>query len=217
MPRTVRMHLGLLAAGALAAAAVPAGAAAAAHLPARTGPAAVIPPPPPPDPGGGGGTRPDPVPVLKRTRAVPRAGSPWQPLTHHPSFNPGAMIQLTDGTVLVQSQGPGNNGTNKWWRLKPSATGSYVNGTWSQAAALPSNYAPLYYPAGSPQPGWLPKITTAPATLTAGSSYTLTGRQLNGLTRARPTATTTRPPRTIRWCASPTPRPARSPTRAPPA
>jgi hypothetical protein len=145
VPRTFRMQLGLLAAGALAAATVPVGAAAAAHLPGRARPAAVIPPPPPPDPGGGDGTRPDPVPVLKHTRAVPRAGSPWRALMHHPSFNPGAMIQLTDGTVLVQNQGPQNNGTNKWWRLKPTAAGSYVNGTWSQAAALPSTYAPLYF------------------------------------------------------------------------
>src|SRR5690348_14859686 len=146
MPRTFRTQWVLLAATALAAAAaVPTGAAAAAHVPARARPAAVIPLPPPPDPGGGGGTRPDPVPTVHRTRAVPRAGSPWQALTHHPSFNPGAMIQLTDGTVLVQNQGPANNGTNKWWRLKPSATGSYVNGTWSQVAALPSTYAPLYF------------------------------------------------------------------------
>ena len=142
MPRTFRMQFGLLAAAALATAAVPAGAAAATHLPARARPAATIPLPPPADPGS---TRPDPVPVLKRTGAAPRAGSPWQALTHHPPFNPGAMIQLTDGTVLVQNQGPGNNGTNKWWRLKPSTTGSYVNGTWSQVAALPSSYAPLYF------------------------------------------------------------------------
>ena len=85
------------------------------------------------------------MPTVRRIHVAPQAGSPWQPLAHHPSFNPGAMIQLTDGTVLVQNQGPQNNGTNKWWRLKPSATGSYVNGTWSQVAALPSSYAPLYF------------------------------------------------------------------------
>ncbi len=105
MPRTFRMQLGLLAAGALAVAAVPAGAAAAAARPsAPVRSAAVIPLPPPPDPDGRRGTRPDPVPVVKRTRTAPQAGSPWQPLTHHPPFNPGAMIQLTDGTVLVQNQ-----------------------------------------------------------------------------------------------------------------
>ena len=142
MPRTFRMQFGLLAAAALATAAVPAGAAAATHLPARARPAATIPLPPPADPGS---TRPDPVPVLKRTGAAPRAGSPWQALTHHPPFNPGAMIQLTDGTVLVQNQGAKNNGTSFWWKLTPDATGSYVDGTWSQVAALPSSYAPLYF------------------------------------------------------------------------
>jgi len=41
----------------------------------------------------------------------------------------------------------------------------------------------VYNATGSPQPGWLPAITTVPASLTAGSSYTLTGKQLNGLTQ----------------------------------
>ena len=74
-----------------------------------------------------------------------RATSPWQSLTNPPPFNPGAMIQLTDGSVLVQDQGPKNNGTNQWWRLTPDASGSYVDGTWSQVASLPSTYAPLYF------------------------------------------------------------------------
>jgi hypothetical protein len=45
--------------------------------------------------------------------------------------------QLTDGTVMVQ----GNN-CSDWWRLTPDITGSYVNGTWTQLASLPSGYAP---------------------------------------------------------------------------
>ena len=45
--------------------------------------------------------------------------------------------QLTDGTVMVQ----GNNYSD-WWKLTPSITGSYVNGTWTQLASLPSGYAP---------------------------------------------------------------------------
>ncbi len=45
--------------------------------------------------------------------------------------------QLTDGTVMVQG------GTcSDWWRLTPDQSGSYVNGTWKQAASLPSGYAP---------------------------------------------------------------------------
>jgi len=51
----------------------------------------------------------------------------------------GALLefQLTDGTVLVQ----GGSCTD-WWKLTPDDTGSYVNGTWTQVASLPSDYAP---------------------------------------------------------------------------
>jgi hypothetical protein len=42
--------------------------------------------------------------------------------------------------VLVQDVG-----WLDWWKLTPDANGSYVNGTWTQAASLPSNYAPLYH------------------------------------------------------------------------
>ncbi len=51
----------------------------------------------------------------------------------------GAIVtmQMTDGTVLVQGQ----NETD-WWKLTPDKKGSYVNGTWSQVASLPSGYSP---------------------------------------------------------------------------
>ncbi len=55
------------------------------------------------------------------------------------------MLQLTDGTVMVQSQGASNSGSGDWWRLTPDDTGSYVNGTWTQLASLPADYAPLYF------------------------------------------------------------------------
>jgi hypothetical protein len=72
----------------------------------------------------------------------------WQPLTHQPSFNPGAMLLLTDGSVLVHSE-PNYAATistdyNSWYKLTPDSNGSYVNGTWSQLAA-PAGYAPLYF------------------------------------------------------------------------
>jgi len=50
------------------------------------------------------------------------------------------MIQLTDGTVMVQQIK-----TRNWWRLTPDSSGSYVDGTWSKLGALPSGYAPEYY------------------------------------------------------------------------
>jgi hypothetical protein len=151
VPTKLRTRTGLLGACALAAAvAAPAGIATAAAHPAAVHPALppsgrVIPAPPPPDPRPGHGTGVDPLPSVTHVRAVTRAGSPWQPLANTPPFNPGAMIQLTDGTVLVQDQGSKNSGASSWWRLTPDSTGSYVNGTWSKVASLPSSYAPLYY------------------------------------------------------------------------
>jgi hypothetical protein len=58
-------------------------------------------------------------------------------LKHQPPDGVGLSFQLTDGTVMVQ----GNAG-NDWWKLTPDNTGSYVNGTWTQLASLPSDYDP---------------------------------------------------------------------------
>ena len=44
---------------------------------------------------------------------------------------------LTDGTVLAQGQS-----LSSWYKLTPDITGSYVNGTWSRVANLPSGYQP---------------------------------------------------------------------------
>jgi hypothetical protein len=73
----------------------------------------------------------------------PSPASPWTPLTNQPNFlvdgaaNP---VLLTDGTVLVQDAGE-----QDWWRLTPDQHGSYLNGTWTQVASLPSDYSPLYH------------------------------------------------------------------------
>jgi len=65
----------------------------------------------------------------------------WQPLNNQPTFNAtSTALLLTDGTVMVQ-----DTETPDWWRLTPDANGSYVNGTWSQLASLPSGYAPIFY------------------------------------------------------------------------
>ncbi len=58
-------------------------------------------------------------------------------LKHQPPDGVGLSFQLTDGTVMVQ----GNSG-NDWWKLTPDNTGSYLNGTWTQLASLPSGYDP---------------------------------------------------------------------------
>jgi hypothetical protein len=71
----------------------------------------------------------------------------WQALANAPPFNPGAMFLLTDGAVMVQDLSPTSGGSPNWWRLTPDSSGSYVDGTWSQLASLPSYYSPFAYAA----------------------------------------------------------------------
>ncbi len=92
-------------------------------------------------------SRVDPAPPGLSHAQVPKptAGSPWLALKHTPPFAPGAMLLLTDGRVLVQSQGADNGGSNQWWTLTPSSSGSYADGTWKQEASMQSRYAPQYF------------------------------------------------------------------------
>ena len=66
-------------------------------------------------------------------------GGDWTALTHQAPDFTGTMLLLTDGTVMVQGYDPGDN----WMRLTPDATGSYVNGTWSNLA--PMSIPRLYF------------------------------------------------------------------------
>jgi len=73
----------------------------------------------------------------------------WEPLTNQPPISAGAMLLLTDGTVMVHSE-PNcltctSTDYSSWYKLTPDADGSYVNGTWKQLASFPSGYAPLYF------------------------------------------------------------------------
>ncbi|HYL26688.1 MAG TPA: hypothetical protein VEW74_02575 [Candidatus Nitrosotalea sp.] len=79
--------------------------------------------------------------ITAAMRARSRAGG-WQPVAGVPTFTngPQTMLLLTDGTVIIQDYC-----TPNWFKLTPSNTGSYTNGTWSQIAAMPSNYGPLYF------------------------------------------------------------------------
>jgi hypothetical protein len=65
----------------------------------------------------------------------------WTPVTQNaPIASPGTALLLTDGRVLVH-----DSDASDWWTLTPDLTGSYINGTWTQVASLPSGYGPLYY------------------------------------------------------------------------
>lgn len=74
-------------------------------------------------------------------RARARAGG-WQPVAATAPFSGGADTEMlmTDGTVMVHDAC-----TSAWFDLTPDKTGSYVNGTWTQKASMPSSYAPLYF------------------------------------------------------------------------
>jgi hypothetical protein len=60
-----------------------------------------------------------------------------QTLAHQPPDGAGIGFLLTDGTVMFQG-----NGLSDWSKLTPDKFGSYVNGTWTQLASLPSGYVP---------------------------------------------------------------------------
>jgi len=74
------------------------------------------------------------------------SASPWQLLTNQPPVldyadcGPGTPLLLTDGTVMLADKG-----CQDWWKLTPDQFGSYLNGTWTQLASLPSGYSPLYH------------------------------------------------------------------------
>jgi len=78
--------------------------------------------------------------ILIVSCALPLAAQTWTALTNQPTFGASTALLLTDGTVMVQPVE-----SNSIWRLTPDKTGSYINGTWSQLASLPSGYGPLYY------------------------------------------------------------------------
>jgi hypothetical protein len=67
----------------------------------------------------------------------------WQTLTNPPTFITDTALVLTDGTVMVHEYC-----TSNWHRLTPDNRGSYLNGTWSTLASMPSNYGPLYFASG---------------------------------------------------------------------
>src|SRR5271167_856677 len=77
---------------------------------------------------------------VELSAATAAQSSPWTPQNNQPNFLPfGAStpMLLTDGSVLVQ-----DTCATDWWKLTPDQYGSYVNGTWTQVASLPTDYAP---------------------------------------------------------------------------
>jgi hypothetical protein len=91
--------------------------------------------------------------------------------TYFFEFNP------TTNTIAPTANPPTNSGPPYVGRLLLLPTGQvlFANG---------SSNIQVYTPAGSPDPVWKPTITSVPTTLVLGGSYTLFGRQINGLSQA---------------------------------
>src|SRR5437660_3359889 len=67
----------------------------------------------------------------------------WTKVTAAGPSAAGHMLLLTDGSVLVINSDC--SVTASWFRLVPSATGSYSGGKWVPAGAFLPNYNPLYF------------------------------------------------------------------------
>lgn len=81
----------------------------------------------------GGGNNKDSAPP------PPIVGS-VQLLMHQPPESVGLPLLLTDGSVMVQAQTDDDFSYTRWYKLRPDASGSYVNGNWSAIAAIPADF-----------------------------------------------------------------------------
>jgi hypothetical protein len=80
--------------------------------------------------------------------------------------------------TLTQAPAPANNALNPYSSrliLLPTGQVLHTNGTATVA---------IYSPDGAPDPAWRPSVTSVPTALQWGHTYTLQGRQLNGLSQA---------------------------------
>ncbi|MBZ5681215.1 MAG: hypothetical protein LAO24_14035 [Acidobacteriia bacterium] len=94
----------------------------------------------------------------------PFTAGTWTKVTAAPPSPVAHMLLLTDGSVLVNSFFFTTH-VDKWYRLVPDSTGSYVNGKWVGASTLPSGYNPLYF---------------ASAVLPSGNVFVMGGEYNNG-------------------------------------
>jgi len=96
----------------------------------------------------------------------------------NPCFIPPSDFYEFDGTNINSVPGPPNapNEVSYDGRMVELPTGHilFTDGT---------SDVEIYYPTGSAKSSWAPTITSAPATIEAGHTYTLKGTQFNGLSQ----------------------------------
>jgi hypothetical protein len=80
-----------------------------------------------------------------------------------------------DGTKLSVTGTLPSNGGNTVYFVLPLPNGQVL---------VTGGVTQVYSSDGSPDPAWAPTITTAPAAVTRGSTYTVSGTQFNGLSQA---------------------------------
>ena len=97
---------------------------------------------------GPGAAKPRPAFIMPRLQTQPPQGMPrgvsspfggtWSLSNNDaPVGGLNNPLLLTDGSVILHQIV-----TPNWYKLTPDIFGSYVNGTWSQIASMPSNYQP---------------------------------------------------------------------------
>ncbi len=74
----------------------------------------------------------------------PFTAGTWTKTKNAPASAVAHALLLNDGSVLVNSMFFSSH-SDPWYRLVPDKTGSYINGTWTNAGTLPSGYNPLYF------------------------------------------------------------------------
>jgi hypothetical protein len=95
----------------------------------------------------------------------------WGQPVHFFEYDPGA-------NALTEVSAPVNSGGSPFSsRLMLLPTGQVLHTDNSSTVAI-------YTPDGAPDPVWRPTITSVPTALRPGGTYTLHGRQLNGLSQA---------------------------------
>src|SRR5262245_58950126 len=65
------------------------------------------------------------------------AAGTWSNITNIPPGPIALMLLLSDGTVMCSNQNFSTIG-QAWYKLTPSSTGSYQNGTWTTLASMPN-------------------------------------------------------------------------------
>ncbi|MCU1427291.1 MAG: repeat domain protein [Actinomycetia bacterium] len=103
--------------------------------------------------------------------AAQSSSSAWGSPCYFYEFNPA-------NDTLAQVPAASNNGGNPYTsRLMLLPTGQVLHTSNTTSVAI-------YTPDGAPDPMWRPTITSVPTALRPGLTYTLHGRQLNGLSQA---------------------------------